>query len=522
MYSSRPVAAIGGRDFKRMMQSATRWLERNALQINALNVFPVPDGDTGSNMLLSMRASVQEAENSSDELGEAARAMAVGALRGARGNSGIILSQFWQGLAQGLSGKRMACPSDLGRALHQARDQAYSAVSKPAEGTILTVMHDIARAAADLCSRTADLRIFLDRIIAAARVSVANTPNLLAVLRGAGVVDSGAQGLLVILEGAASYLDGGTGRRKALGSIPRSSGPPQRAPGASNLHTHYGYCTDFMLRGDELDYERLKAALENVGESLVIAGSRPLIRVHIHTHDPGAVFAAASALGRIEEKLVRNMDKEAQEQAGAGYRLLAGAAGQGFLRLFESLGAIPVDMRSRAGGSVWTRAIRRISLHGASDTLILLPNSMQVNPELQRVGEAAGPRTSVLPTKTIPQGIAAVLACNPQDDLETNLRRMQRASGQVRTVEIRRADEKGRYAGFLDGEPAGEGSLVREALETCLGRLEVREPELATLYYRTLRQAEKLGSVLRLLYPAIRVETYSGAHPDFELILSIE
>jgi DAK2 domain fusion protein YloV len=505
-----------------MMQSAIRWLERNAPQINALNVFPVPDGDTGSNMLLSMRAAVREAEKSDDDLAETARAMAEGALRGARGNSGIILSQFWQGLAQGLLGKKTASCLDLGAAFRRARDRAYQAVSKPAEGTILTVMHDIAEAAAGLAPRIADLRIFLERIVAAARVSVANTPNLLDVLRGAGVVDSGGQGLLVILEGASSYLGGGRGRHKELDSAARFSGSLPRAPGAAPGSTHYGYCTEFLLKGDELDCERVKARLDTLGESLVIAGSRPLVRVHIHTHDPDAVFAAAASLGQVEEKLVRNMDEEAQGEAGNTYGLLAGATGQGFLRLFESLGAIPVDMRLRAGGPAWRRTIRRISRRRASKALIVLPNSPEASAAVQELVQLAEPRISVVPTRTIPQGIAAVLACNPQDDLETNLRRMELASRQVRTIEIGRVDECGRFAAFLDGKHAGDRPHVREALELGLQRLELREPEVATLYYRKLRQAEELASLLRSIYPAIRVDTYPGAHPAFELILSIE
>jgi DAK2 domain fusion protein YloV len=513
-----PITSIGGLDFKRMMRGAIRWLERNAPEINSLNVFPVPDGDTGSNMLLSMRAAVREAEKSDDDLAVTAQALAQGALRGARGNSGIILSQFWQGLAQGLLGKKTASSSDLGRAFRQARDRAYEAVSKPAEGTILTVMHDIAEAAAGLAPRIADLRLFFRRIVAAARASVANTPNLLAVLRGAGVVDSGGQGLLVILEGASSYLEGRTGRRKRRKpvTVPRFSGGPTRG------NTHYGYCTEFLLKGDDLDREKVKACLDPLGESLVIAGSRPLARVHIHTPDPEAVFAAAASLGRVEQKQVRNMDEEAREQAGGAYRLLAGATGQGFLRLFESLGAVPVDMRVRAGGSAWARTIRRISRQGVYTALIVLPNSMEASAAAREPAGLAEGRVSVVPTRTIPQGIAAVLAANPQDDLETNLRRMERASRQVRTIEIGRADENGRFAVFLDGIRAGDGSHVRETLELGLKRLEPREPEVATIYYRRRRQAEELGPALKSVYPAVRVDSYPGAHPAFELILSLE
>ncbi len=513
-----PMTCLGGQDFKGLLAAAVRRLELNAPQLDAWNVFPVPDGDTGLNMLQSMRAAVQEAEQAGDDIAETAQALAQGALRGARGNSGIILSQFWQGLAQGLAGKKAATSSDLSRAFRRACDLAYSAVSKPAEGTILTVMHDVAAAAAQCCSRFQDLRAFLGRIVRVARASVAKTPKLLAVLQGAGVVDSGAQGLLVILEGALSYLRRGSASARYRGPSLRARDLrlPRLPPAGTTATARYGYCMEFLLRGAELDLERIKIALDPLGESLVIAGGRPLARVHIHAPDPRAVFAAAGALGAVEGELVHDLDRGRQETAGNSYTLLAGADGRGFLRLFENLGAVPV------GRHDWRRALRRLARRAAGPTPILLPNSTENIALVQRLRRGQGDGLAVVATRTLPQGIAASLAFDPELGLEANLAKMGRAAGQVRTIEIQRAGGNGRFIGCLDGERVAEGPAVRRVLELSLEGLSVREADVATVYYRRLPQAEEAVSLLRSIYPAIRVESYAGGHPGYELLISIE
>jgi DAK2 domain fusion protein YloV len=515
---NRPMTSLGGRDFKGLLQAAVHRLELNAPQLDAWNVFPVPDGDTGANMLQSMRAAVQEAEQAGDDIAETAQALAKGALHWARGNSGIILSQFWQGLAQGLAGKKTATSCDLSRAFRRARDLAYSAVSKPAEGTILTVMHDVAAAAAQCCSRFQDLRAFLSRIVRAARASVARTPKLLAVLQGAGVVDSGAQGLLVILEGALGYLRRGSASARYRGPSlrPRDLRLLRLPPAGSSAVARYGYCTEFLLRGAELDLERIKSALNPLGDSLVIAGGRSLARVHIHAPDPTAVFTAAGALGAVEGEQVHDLDRRRQEKAGNSYTLLAGADGRGFLRLFENLGAMPV------GRHGWKRALRRLARRASGSRPILLPNSAENIDLLDRLPRGQDGGLAVVATRTIPQGIAAALAFDPELGLEVNLARMERAAGQVRTIEIQRAGGNGRFLGCLDGERVAEGPGVRRVLELSLERLSAREADVATVYYRRLPQAEAAVSLLRSIYPEIRVESYAGGHPGCELVISIE
>jgi DAK2 domain fusion protein YloV len=515
---NRPMTSLGGRELKDLLAAAVRSLELNAPQLDAWNVFPVPDGDTGLNMLQSMRAAVREAQQAGDDIAETAQALAEGALRGARGNSGIILSQFWQGLAQGLAGKKTATSCDLSRAFRQARDLAYSAVSKPTEGTILTVMHDVAAAAAQCCARLQDLRSFLDRIVRAARVSVARTPSLLAVLRGAGVVDSGAQGLLVILEGALGYLRRGPAgaRRQGPSLRPRELRLPRLPPEGASPGTRYGYCTEFLLRGAGLDLARIKGALEPLGDSLVVAGGGALVRVHIHAPDPQAVFAAAGALGAVEAERAQDLDRGRPERARAGHTLLAGADGRGFMRLFESLGAVPADSRA------WRRALRRLVRRTALSGQILLPNSAGNLDLLRRLRRSGGDVLAFVPTKTIPQGIAAALAFDPHLGLEANLARMERAAGEVRTIEIRRAGTNGRFLGFVDGERVAEGPAVGRVLQQSLEGLSVREAEVATVYYRRLAQAREAVSLLRSNYPALRVESYAGGHPACELVISIE
>jgi dihydroxyacetone kinase-like predicted kinase len=228
------------------------------------------------------------------------------------------------------------------------------------------------------------------------------------------------------------------------------------------------------------------------------------------------VFTAAGAFGTVEEQLARDMDQGRQEQAAGAYTLLAGAEGRGFLRLFESLGAVPI------GNKDWRQTVGRLARRAAGSRLIVLPNSAEILPLAERLRDQLDGRLAVVPTKTIPQGISAVMAFDPQLGLEANLGLMGRAAGQVRTIEIRKGGAERGFLGSLDGERVAEGPAVRRVLEMSLERLSLPEPDVATVYYRSPLEAEAAGSLLRSIYPGIRVECYAGSHPVFELIISIE
>ena len=290
----KQIDSISGQDLREMFDAATTWLEKSVEDIDALNVFPVPDGDTGTNMLLTMRSTIEEAYRAPDHSASAvAQSMAKGALLGARGNSGVILSQIWRGLAQGLADKESFTGSDLADALQQSSTMAYRGLSNPVEGTILTVIKEAAAAAQAQASRSSnDLISVMEATVGAANGSVANTPNLLPVLREAGVVDAGGQGLYTILEGALHYLKGETEQiqlRKPM-MIASNIPLPVRLPQMAVSEVPYGYCTEFMLQGQKLNPDKLKLKLEKKGQSLIVVGDKSMVRVHIHTLDPGNVI----------------------------------------------------------------------------------------------------------------------------------------------------------------------------------------------------------------------------------------
>jgi len=320
----KEVCSLSGQELRDMFIAATDWLEKSALDIDALNVFPVPDGDTGTNMLLTMRSTIEEAYRAPDHSASAvAQAIATGALMGARGNSGVILSQIWRGLAQGLTGKETFTAAELADALEQASTMAYKGINNPVEGTILTVAKDAAAAArehADSGSR--DVIAVMQAAVDAANKSVANTPNLLDVLKEAGVVDAGGQGLYTILEGILYYLKGDTEELKSSkpgmisSSTPLVAKTPQIIDGDEEP---YGYCTEFLLKGRQLDLAKLKGKLEKKGQSMIVVGDDTTIRVHIHTLDPGEIIHHVTSLGTVHQVSIRNMeaDHESQHQGHA-------------------------------------------------------------------------------------------------------------------------------------------------------------------------------------------------------------
>ena len=312
------MKTIAGQELRDMFSAATSWLEKSSADIDALNVFPVPDGDTGTNMMLTMRSTMEEAFRAPDHSASGvAGAMAKGALMGARGNSGVILSQVWRGLAQGLEGKESFTSEDLAQALEQAAATAYKGVSNPVEGTMLTVMNETAAAArAEVEKGEEDVIEVMEIAVEAARNSVANTPKLLKVLREAGVVDAGGQGVYTILEGALRYLRGEVELmrlRKPQIIVSELPHVTPSTPGPIIDEVPFGYCTEFMLKGEKLDPEIMKKRLVRKGESLIVVGDESALRIHIHTLDPGNIIRWATRLGTVHQVSIRNMDEQHQD-----------------------------------------------------------------------------------------------------------------------------------------------------------------------------------------------------------------
>lgn len=523
-----------GTDLLGMLTAATNWLEQNAVYIDSLNVFPVPDGDTGTNMLLSMRSALEEARAVSEYTASAvAEAFARGGLIGARGNSGIILSQFWQGLAQGIKGKKSIRATDLTKSLQTASLLSFQALSKPVEGTILTVIKDIAAVAQQSSVVEEDLVSLMERVVKTAKRSVARTQMQLQVLKEAGVVDAGGQGLHIILEGALKYF-----RNNRVDSLQTS--PPVTAsvtahslPRIVSNGSPYGFCTEFILRGENLEPDKIRIVLENRGESLVVAGNTRIVRVHIHTLKPSSVVRYAESFGQVDHLSIRNMDEQHEaylqgwkekRQQGA-VTVLAVVPGQGFAEVFSSLGSKTVVIDTKEPKQ-WIEDLRDALEELKDSRVFILPNSMDLFPVAEEIRTSLKKQVTIVPTKTIPQGVSAVLAFNHEEDSELNRRLMELAIEQIHTIEIyRTAHHDGQVVGLLEGEAAERGKDAREVLEKIMTRLNVDKAELVTVYYSdgiSTETVEAICSTLQRDYPHLEVETISSGYFSSDFIISIE
>ena len=532
--------SISGQELKEMLATATSWLEKSASDVDALNVFPVPDGDTGINMLLTMRAATEEASRSPDVSAAAvAQAMARGSLMGARGNSGVILSQIFRGLAHGLDNKRTFSAHDFANALAESADFAYRGVTKPVEGTILTVIREAAAAAqAKSSSNNTDMLSVMETVVEEAKASVARTPSLLPVLRQAGVVDAGGQGLYVVFEGALRYLRG----------EPAEAGPAEAAPLAATViaqktdeKAQYGYCTEFLLHGKTLDPDAIREKLSAVGESVLVVGDASMIRVHLHTFDPGVALSYASALGTLQQVKVENMDDQHQDFLAAktqqpigNVSTIAVASGEGLIQVFYSVGATIVV----SGGETMNPSVQELlqaveSAH--SDKVVILPNNANIVMAARQVPPLTKKQVEVVPSETIPQGIAALLVFNYEADLETNAAAMKAALSTVHSGEVTTAVRsmsldgmtvrEGQAIAFLDGALVFADDSVPQVVHKLLEKASVGQAGLVTIYYGAdteQSEAERIGESVREKYPALEVEVVAGGQPHYNYIISVE
>lgn len=539
-----------GKAFKRMFSVGTRWLEQAATDINAINVFPVPDGDTGTNMLLTMRSAVDEAGTLNGEpVGAIARSMAYGALMGARGNSGVILSQFWRGFADALDGKDTLDGPTLAAALSLATETAYGGLVHPVEGTILTVLRSAAETATEVAAQPGtDLLDVFEAAVQAARETVANTPELLPVLKEAGVVDAGAQGLYVLLDGALSSLNGSGKDPKTatMGLVSVEVEPLKTASANTQVEVPYGYCTNFVLKGKNLDVERISRKLQSRGQSLVVSADASAnvsaVRVHIHTFKPGQVIDFASRLGTLHQIEIHNMDDQYEEfiklqrsrLPHVDTAIVTIASGDGMFDVFNSLGATIVV----PGGQTMNPSVRQILQavdHAPSDCVILLPNNKNIVLTAAEVQKLAKKQVHVVPSRTVPQGIAALLAFNYDLGVEENATAMSEAIHHVTTIETARAVRKSEMDGhkikkgqFIaiknDKELVAAGDDLEYVVLAALERLSMAEAELVTLYWGGEIDgvmAESVASGIRERYD-IEVELVNGGQPHYDLIISVE
>ncbi|MGC8873363.1 MAG: DAK2 domain-containing protein [Chloroflexia bacterium] len=529
-------------------QKATQWLGLHRAEVNALNVFPVPDGDTGTNMVLTMEAALKEAEGVPlHRVGEVVQALSYGALMGARGNSGVILSQIIRGMARALEGRDVLDGVLLAQALQAATETAYRAVSKPVEGTILTVIREAADAAMQACQEDPGLVAVFRRTVAAAWESVRRTPSLLPILQEAGVVDAGGQGLAVLLEGLYYDLAGELDRRMQETEVPF---PEEVAFVDVHGEEEFGYCTNFVLRGVGLNVEEIREQINRLGRSAVVAGDEHMVKVHVHTEYPGTILNYAVGLGTLHQIEITNMD---EQRAGLKPRapkapqrppmpalpphpimIIAVSPGEGLSEVLRSMGAaiiVPGGQTMNPSTEELLQAIESLPCN----QVIVLPNNGNTVMAARQAAELSGKEVRVVPTDTVPQGIAALVAFNYEADLETNVEAMGEAAAAVQTGEVTWAVRdaqlngvqvrEGQFIGLHNGMLAVAGEDETAVVLELLRRMGAEDLELITVYYgqdvpRT--EAEGMAGRIREHFPDQQVELVYGGQPYYRYILSAE
>lgn len=532
-------------------------------RVDALNVFPVPDGDTGANMSMTLAAAVDRLKQAAPiRLSEAADIVAMGALMGARGNSGVILSQFFRGFAKELKGIDDGGAKELARALVSASDTAYQAVMKPVEGTMLSVGKGAATAGQRAARAGGEARAVLAAAIEGAQVALAATPRQLAVLRDAGVVDAGGQGLLIILEGAYEALYG-------EGPIDESVHPSNPSP-ESPLHDHIGgiqvaeitfrYCTEFLVQGDWLSLDAIRSGIESHGDSLLVVGGPEMVKVHIHTNHPGRVLEFCGSLGELLSIHINNMAEQNRSIVGArgisadltthlslgefegvGGRpvqpvgVVTVVAGQGLVEIARSLGAQTVYGGQTMNPS--TEELLRVIDEAPFEQVILVPNNKNLILTAEQAAKLSEKPVVVLPTRSIPEGIAAIVAFDGDADVEQNRASMATAaaavkSGEVtyavrdaRTGDCEREIKAGDILGLAGGNVVAVGQDRIEVVCNLVEHLAADGSSGITLYVGEdvdESEAEQVRRRLQDAFPDHQVEVYRGEQPVYAYLISVE
>ncbi len=555
---TRRISVFDGQDLKKAIVAGAQWLEEHRDAINALNVFPVPDGDTGSNMSATMQAAIRDIVNSAEtSAGVIAHKIAHGALLGARGNSGVILSQTLRGLALGLDKKATFTAPDLALALQEASRLAYRAVLKPIEGTILTVVRDSAEAAKVSAEHGDDLVGLMQEVVHAARQSVARTPDLLPTLKQAGVVDSGGQGFCTILEGVLRYIRGEANIPLVEDTVtvhPISTSntvePAQHVKkGRVTIEEEFGYEVVFLLRGNNLDVDAIRQAIIDMGGvSTVVAGDEKMLKVHTHTLTPGKILDYGVNLGSLldinienlqEQSLTYAAESEAEHAADAQTEQLAIAtvavvAGTGFEKVFEGLHVNAIV----SGGQTMNPSIEELlaAVEAVpSQQVIILPNNGNVILSAQQVVSLTQKKVYVVPSDTLPQGIAALLGFNFEADFATNCESMTQAAKHIQTAEITTAVRsvqiggvrvrEGDYIGLINGNLTIAGHDMQQVIRDTLQRMKLDTYEIITLYYGadvTEEEAQATTARIKEQYSHLEIEVVNGGQPYYAYILSAE
>ena len=541
---------IDGQALKKLVEAGLTWLRVNQQTVNLLNVFPVPDGDTGTNMVLTMQSAWAEIDNLGHRhVGQMAAAISQGALMGARGNSGVILSQLWRGFARALHDQETLDGPSLARAFADARDTAYKGVVRPVEGTILTVAKDIASAAESALKETQDPFEMLAQVVPAADTSVEHTPELLPVLKQAGVVDAGGKGLFYILEGMLRYVYGQP-LDVALATVqPLSAMNLENTLESIEPGQDYEVVVDFVP-ASSFDLQKFYGELETMGTSIQVGEGDGMYRMHIHVptekrYQPIDYVMTLGTITKVAlENLIAQMDEISRKSGGDRIELATIEPGQiavvtvspgpGIARVFASLGVAAIV----EGGQTMnpsTQEILSAFENLPTDKVVILPNNKNIILAAQAAKEVTVKNVHIVPSRTIPQGLAAMMHLKPDGELEAVAAKMIRALDEVTSGEITIATcsveidgvavEKGQVIALMNGALVLSAASVEQACMGLLEKAEAASHELITLFYGedlAPTEANRIVDLIRAAYPSQEIELQYGGQPHYQLIISVE
>jgi len=540
------IETINGDILIDMFRQASATLKANKDFVNDLNVFPVPDGDTGTNMSMTFESAVNEMNKLNEiSISEVTEAASNGSLMGARGNSGVILSQILRGFHKGCKGKTMLTTSDFSIGLISAADTAYKAVMKPVEGTILTIIRTAADASVILSEENDYFDDFLEKVIEEANKALARTPEMLPVLKQAGVVDAGGQGLIYILKGFYGTIIGE--KAKDIETVFQKKFSKQLTPSEDVGNIEFGYCTEFIVKGKNLSEEKLKKAIMDFGDCMLVVGNEEMLKVHIHTNEPGSVMQKALSHGELIDIKVDNMryehnenyigdkaDIQEDEMPMKGYGVLSVAMGSGITEIFNDLNVDRIIEGGQTMNPSTEELLASIEKINA-EKIIILPNNGNIILAAEQAKKISDKQISIIPTKTIPQGITAMLAFNPDLNIDENILHMTDSIKGVKTIQVTYSVrdsifndikiKKGDILGIFNGDIVSVGKDINLVALEVLNKAIKEDDEIVTIYYGDSVEASVAEDLLKKIENAsdeIDVEIYDGKQPVYHYIISVE
>ena len=541
---------INGHDFYNMVVNASNRLLEESDFVNALNVFPVPDGDTGTNMSMTFKAAVKEIENlNSESIGETSKKLAKGALMGARGNSGVILSQILRGISKGLEGKTSVDSAELANAFVEGSKAAYKAVMKPTEGTILSVIRAASEGA--IKSDKTDIVELLNEVVKEAKVMLDRTPDLLPALKKAKVVDSGGMGLYIILQGMHDALKDDI--KAEIKDIVANGSTGTNAQGTEEIDIKFGYCTEFIILGDASKAKAFQDEIEPLGDSMIVVGYDDVIKVHIHTNDPGLVLSKAVTVGELSKIKIDNMreehrelltskeEQEAAKQVEAEvaaekkkYAFISVAMGEGITHVLKDLGVDYVIEGCQTMNPSTQDMMECISKLNA-DHIFILPNNKNIIMAATQASEISEKDVRVIPTKSIPQGITCITMFNAEHEVDENEAALMEALELVKTGSVTYAVrdtemdgieiKEGNMLGLVEGKINKVGNDYFEVAEEVLESMVDEDSELITIFYGKDVDESKIEEFTEKLeekYEDCDVQFYKGDQPLYYFIMAVE